>query len=173
MKFTLHHDPEKKALSVPYVAMQISRLNEAEELAIHACGGCALVTRPDLNATHAVETIHLLSELCKDLIFYLAKVTQGVSEKLPSECDDCEIECSGLTIPACMLESAGIDKDAYLDFTAEEGKITFFPSEKEKEKDNLFKKYSDGFLAMLSCAGVDMPALEVMMRVDAEVAEDE
>ena len=120
-----------------------------------------------------METIHLLSELCKELIFYLAKITQGVAENLPSDCDDCEDRCNGLTIPTCLLESAGIDKDTYLDFSVEDGKITFFPGEKEDEKKNLFQKYSDGFLAMLSCAGVDMPALEVMMRVDAEVAEDE
>ena len=171
MKFTIHHDPEKKALSIPYAALQHSGLNEAEELTLHAVGGCALVTRPELNATHAVETIHLLSELCKEVIVYLAKVTQGVAEKLPSDCDDCENKCGGLTIPACLLESAGIDKDTYLDFSVENGKITLFPGEKEKTTDPL-KNYDENFLAMLSCAGVDMSALEVMMRVDAEVAQD-
>ena len=170
MKFTIHHNPEKKALSIPYAALQLSGLNRAEKLILHTVGGCTLVSHPDLNATEMVETIQLLTDLGAELIRQLAEVTQGVAEQAPTECDACGQECGGICIPGCMLEAAGIEPDAPLDFTVEDGAITFFAGEEGEEEADPLKKYGEGFCMMLSCAGVDIPTLCRMLEVDIENA---
>ena len=43
MKFKICHDPERKALSIPRAALQISGLDGQDELHLHADDGCVLL----------------------------------------------------------------------------------------------------------------------------------
>ena len=45
MKFTLNRDPENKTQKIPYPAMQLSSLADAQELVLHAEDGFLLLSR--------------------------------------------------------------------------------------------------------------------------------
>ena len=172
MKFTIHHNPVKKALSIPYAALQISGLNEVETLALYAVGGCTLVTHNELNATEMVGTLYLLSELCKKIVCQLAEVTCSVAKQTGCGCDSCEDECDGLSIPGCLLDAAGIAPDAPLDYAVEEGKLILFAGEEGSRSTDPMEPYGEAFCAMLSCAGVQMHTLCRMLQADAEAAHE-
>ena len=45
MKFTICHDTSKKTLAIPRAVLQLSGLEDAERLALHAGHGCVVLTR--------------------------------------------------------------------------------------------------------------------------------
>ena len=54
MKFILHRDPENRSQKIPYPALQISQLADADELTIQADSGSILVSRNDLTVRQAL-----------------------------------------------------------------------------------------------------------------------
>ena len=51
MKFTLHRKPDSKAQKIPFPAMQIAGLADAEALVLRAEEGCILLARDSLSTT--------------------------------------------------------------------------------------------------------------------------
>ena len=63
MKFILHRDPENQSQKIPYPALQISQLADADELTIQADAGSILVSRDNLTVRQALTTIGHLYEV--------------------------------------------------------------------------------------------------------------
>ena len=57
MKFTLHRKPDSKAQKIPFPAMQIAGLADAEALVLRAEEGCILLARDSLSTREIVKVI--------------------------------------------------------------------------------------------------------------------
>ena len=66
MKFTLHRKPDSKAQKIPFPAMQIAGLADAEE-------GCILLARDSLSTREIVKVIAFLDEIVTSMAEQLAK----------------------------------------------------------------------------------------------------
>lgn len=63
MKFTLHRKPDSKAQKIPFPAMQIAGLADAEALVLRAEEGCILLARDSLSTREIVKVIAFLDEI--------------------------------------------------------------------------------------------------------------
>ena len=59
MKFVLHRNPENRNQKIPFPAMQMAELADAEQLTIQADAGSILISREDITARQAITTITL------------------------------------------------------------------------------------------------------------------
>lgn len=82
MKFVLHRNPENRNQKVPFPAMQIAGLADAEELTIHADAGSILISREDITPRQAITTITHLYEVIDSLILQLVDVSNEIAEGL-------------------------------------------------------------------------------------------
>ena len=118
MYFKLYHNPENKTLTIPRAALQLSGLADAEELILHTGGGYVLAARNALSTLECLHLLQFLTSTAASLLLQLAVFSQEGSEF--SECGDTldeedEMDDPGLTIPACLLELAGLDEADSLD----------------------------------------------------------
>lgn len=72
MKFTICHDTSKKTLAIPRAALQLSGLEDAERLTLHAGHGCVVLTRQEGTTREWLETIRLLHDLNVGMVARLA-----------------------------------------------------------------------------------------------------
>ena len=72
MKFTICHDTDKKTLTIPRAALQLSRLEDAERLTLHTEQGCIVLTRQEPTAGKRLEAIRLLHNLNIGMLVRLA-----------------------------------------------------------------------------------------------------
>lgn len=82
MKFILHRDPENRSQKIPYPALQISQLADADELTIQADAGSILVSRDGLTVRQALTTIGHLYEVVDTLMEQLVDATMEISSDL-------------------------------------------------------------------------------------------
>lgn len=82
MKFILHRDPENRSQKIPYPALQISQLADADELTIQADAGSILVSRDNLTVRQALTTIGHLYEVIDSLMDQLVDATKEISSDL-------------------------------------------------------------------------------------------
>jgi len=80
MKFILHRDPENRSQKIPYPALQISQLADADELTIQADAGSILVSRDGLTVRQALTTIGHLYEVVDTLMEQLVDATMEISD---------------------------------------------------------------------------------------------
>ena len=88
MKFTICHDTSKKTLAIPRAVLQLSGLEDAERLALHAGHGCVVLTRQEGAARERLETIRLLHDLNVGMVVRLAldsRPSSGMPCKRASE----------------------------------------------------------------------------------------
>ena len=79
MKFTICHDTSKKTLAIPRAALQLSGLEDAERLALHAGHGCVVLTRQEGTARERLEAIRLLYDLNIGMVVRLALDSRSAS----------------------------------------------------------------------------------------------
>ena len=126
MYFKLYHNPENKTLTIPRAALQLSGLADAEELILHTGGGYVLAARNALSTLECLHLLQFLTSTAASLLLQLAVFSQEGAE-FP-ECEDTldeedEMDDPGLTIPACLLELAGLDEADSLEAVAEDGRV--------------------------------------------------
>ena len=155
MKFKLCHDPEKKTLTIPRAALQLSKLDEAEHLTIHTDAGCVLVARDDLSATECIGMIQMLSDLNVTLICQLAEASWEV---LSEESPDCD---SGSCFLTTLLEKAGISMNEPVSIQTEGGQLVIAPAEDCPEEP--FHNMDRSFLTMLAQSGVNLSGLHQLL----------
>lgn len=168
MKFKLHHDVTKRTLSIPRAALQLSELADAEELTIHTEPGCVLLLRDDLKTAESLKTIRLLSKLSVTLICQLVHAsrmaTDTADEEERGKCDqEC---CAGLSIPAELLEEAGIDLDGRLNINAEDGRLVITSS--ELERDDPLNDLDSDLLTILLHSGASLSGLQRLLWNEGE-----
>lgn len=78
MKFVLHRNPENRNQKVPFPALQIAGLADAEELTIQADAGSILISREDITPQQAITTITLLYEVIDALILQLVDASNEI-----------------------------------------------------------------------------------------------
>ena len=78
MKFTICHDTSKKTLAIPRAVLQLSGLEDAERLALHAGHGCVVLTRQG-TARERLEAIRLLHDLNVGMVVRLALDSRAAS----------------------------------------------------------------------------------------------
>ena len=171
MYFKLYHNPENKTLTIPRAALQLSGLADAEELILHTGGGYVLAARNALSTLECLHLLQFLTSTAASLLLQLAVFSQEGSEF--SECGDTldeedEMDDPGLTIPAWLLELAGLDEADSLEAVAEDGRVIVSKAEDEdpsehREEDPL-QEFDEGFRAMLQEGNVDLDALRRQMR---------
>lgn len=71
MKFVLHRNTENRNQKIPFPAMQVAGLADAEQLTIQADAGSILISREDITARQAITTITHLYEVIDSLILQL------------------------------------------------------------------------------------------------------
>ena len=87
MKFNLHHDPERKTLTIPRAALQISHLADAEELLLYASEGSILLSRRELSTREAIQTLTNLGRIAGNLMTQLVDASQEMAGQ-PEERED-------------------------------------------------------------------------------------
>ena len=88
MKFKICHDPERKALSIPRAALQISGLDGQDELHLHADDGCVLLLPERPTAGETVKTIQAAGKKTVGILATDGTVRTGIYQK--------ELEAAGL-----------------------------------------------------------------------------
>lgn len=155
MEFKLCPDPERKALSIPRAALQLSGLDGQDELHLHADDGCILLLPERFTAGEAVKTIRMLVDINTQLISELAAASRRTTEEVESECLSCgqRTSCFGICIPPCQLEEAGINPESELATCAQEGRVIVLPMEKP-DADQLLDELDEDLRSMLTDSGV-------------------
>ena len=87
MKFTLHRKPDSKVQKIPYAALQIAGLADAEALVLRAEEGCILLVRDSLSTREIVKVIAFLDEIVTSMAEQLAEKS-GEMASLQKEADD-------------------------------------------------------------------------------------
>ena len=87
MKFTLHRKPDSKAQKIPYAALQIAGLADAEALVLRAEEGCILLARDSLSTREIVKVIAFLDEIVTSMAEQLAEKS-GEMASLQKDTDD-------------------------------------------------------------------------------------
>ena len=87
MKFTLHRKPDSKVQKIPFPAMQIAGLADAEALVLRAEEGCILLARDSLSTREIVKVIAFLDEIVTSMAEQLAEKS-GEMASLQKEADD-------------------------------------------------------------------------------------
>ena len=87
MKFTLHRKPDSKVQKIPYAALQIAGLADAEALVLRAEEGCIFLARDSLSTREIVKVIAFLDEIVTSMAEQLAEKS-GEMASLQKEADD-------------------------------------------------------------------------------------
>ena len=82
MKFVLHRNPENRNQKIPFPAMQMAGLADAEQLTIQADAGSILISREDITARRAITTITHLYEVIDSLILQLVDASNEIVDVL-------------------------------------------------------------------------------------------
>ena len=82
MKFVLHRNPETRNQKIPFPAMQMAELADAEQLTIQADAGSILISREDITARQAITTITHLYEVIDSLILQLVDASNEIVDVL-------------------------------------------------------------------------------------------
>ena len=102
--------PENKKQQIPYPAMEVSSLADAEELALQAGPGCILISRRDLNVREAAGTIVQLYGVVDRLMEQLVDASReaaGELEDVPDPLDELDEEVREDLI-ACGADPDGL-----------------------------------------------------------------
>ncbi|WP_455581246.1 hypothetical protein [Dysosmobacter sp.] len=166
MKFKLCHDPERKTLSIPRAALQISGLDGQDELHLHADDGCVLLLPKRLTTGEAVKAIRMLKDISTQLISNLAAASRHTSVE-ECECLSCghRTSCFGICIPPCQLEEAGIDPESELATCVQEGRILVLPMEKP-DGDQLLDELDEDLRSMLTDSGVLLAGVRHLLEYE-------
>lgn len=166
MNFKLHHDVTRKTLSIPRAALQMSALADAEELTVHTEPGCVLLLRDDLTAAESLKTIQLLSDLNVALICQLVQASRMAADMADDEDGEKGKRCAGLSIPAELLEEAGIEPGGPLNIDLGDGRlvITSF----EPKQDDPLNDLESSLLTMLLHSGASLTGLRYLLRNEDE-----
>ena len=78
MKFVLNRNPENRNQKIPFPAMQMAGLADAEQLTIQADAGSILISREDITARQAITTITHLYEVIDSLILQLVDASNEI-----------------------------------------------------------------------------------------------
>ena len=87
MKFTLHRKPDSKVQKIPYAALQIAGLADAEALVLRAEEGCILLARDSLSTREIVKVIAFLDEIVTSMAEQLAEKSDEMAS-LQKAADD-------------------------------------------------------------------------------------
>lgn len=90
MKFTLHRKSDSKAQKIPYAALQIAGLADAEELVLRAEEGCILLAHDTLSTWEVVKMIAFLDEIVTSMAEQLAEKS-GEMASLQEEDDPLDV----------------------------------------------------------------------------------
>ena len=82
MKFVLHRNAENRNQKIPFPAMQVAGLADAEQLTIQADAGSILISREDITARQAITTITHLYEVIDSLILQLVDASNEIVDVL-------------------------------------------------------------------------------------------
>ena len=82
MKFVLNRNPENRNQKIPFPAMQMAGLADAEHLTIQADAGSILISREDITARQAITTITHLYEVIDSLILQLVDASNEIVDVL-------------------------------------------------------------------------------------------
>ena len=82
MKFVLYRNPENRNQKIPFPAMQMAGLADAEQLTIQADAGSILISREDITARQAITTITHLYEVIDSLILQLVDASNEIVDVL-------------------------------------------------------------------------------------------
>ena len=82
MKFVLNRNPENRNQKIPFPAMQVAGLADAEQLTIQADAGSILISREDITARQAITTITHLYEVIDSLILQLVDASNEIVDVL-------------------------------------------------------------------------------------------
>ena len=82
MKFVLHRNAENRNQKIPFPAMQVAGLADAEQLTIQADAGSILISREDITARQVITTITHLYEVIDSLILQLVDASNEIVDVL-------------------------------------------------------------------------------------------
>ena len=119
MKFVLNRNPENRNQKIPFPAMQVAGLADAEQLTIQADAGSILISREDITARQAITTITHLYEVIDSLILQLVDASneivdvldipdplEAVDEELLDELQECGANPDGLRLLLAVEDEA-------------------------------------------------------------------
>lgn len=108
MKLLLPRNPENRKQQIPYPAMEISNLANAEELLLYVDEGCILLSRKEISTREAIRTIMHLGCVIGSLMTQLVDASQEMAGQ-PEEREDPLDEFDEGTLEDLM--DCGVDPD--------------------------------------------------------------
>ena len=163
MRFYVSNRGRGHNLSVPFPALELSRLVDETLLEYHPLQGAVVVLSANMTALELLRASEALNELASSLLTELAEAC--------GPCEDCgqDGECDAMRadgaprirVPAWALHGAGIPEDAKLACDTEEGSgaIHVFRADYEHDLSDVPPLILDAFRD----AGVCMAELEEML----------
>ncbi len=175
MKFELYRDKKGKALAVPAAALKLSGLGEEDRLRVETGSGGLFIAKEKLTARETAAIVEFLSDLASDHIVKLALACgfcddcgfceMEDEEDIPQECQECggwENGCdSGVVIPLCALQDAGIAPNAGVELCAGNGCIVVTAVRNE---DDPLNELPDSLRGVLEASGVCMESLRDLLN---------
>ena len=87
MKFYVHRDPNNKLQMIPYVALQMSKLADADGLLLDVGEGTILLSRGEMSTREAMKMVSHLEQMSVDLVKQLTE-TSYKALSCPEGCKD-------------------------------------------------------------------------------------
>ena len=87
MKFYVHRDPSNKLQKIPYVALQMSKLADADGLLLDVGEGTILLSRGEMSTREAMKMVSHLEQMSVDLMKQLTEASYKVL-RCPEGCED-------------------------------------------------------------------------------------
>ena len=75
MKFYVHRDPNNKLQMIPYVALQMSKLADADGLLLDVGEGTILLSRGEMSTREAMKMVSHLEQMSVDLVKQLTEAS--------------------------------------------------------------------------------------------------
>src|SRR5699024_9575434 len=87
MKFYVHRDPNNKLQMIPYVALQMSKLADADGLLLDVGEGTILLSRGEMSTSEAMKMVSHLEQMSVDLVKQLTEASYKALS-CPEGCKD-------------------------------------------------------------------------------------
>ena len=87
MKFYVHRDPNNKLQMIPYVALQMSKLADADGLLLDVGEGTILLSRGEMSTREAMKMVSHLEQMSVDLVKQLTEASYKALS-CPEGCKD-------------------------------------------------------------------------------------
>lgn len=176
MKMTILKPTPSKTV-IPEATLELAHLAQEEKLDTYICNQAIALTKSRMTANELIQTITALKDISAELTEKLESACGSCDScgycfgdeesEAGQECKNCATPCSGIEIPNCILEEAGISPDAELEIDTMDGEITIRESTikaKNDYDDHSLKNIPEELLLNLASKDICIPHMKELLE---------